>query len=178
MQKHKLWQFLKTLCIRFFEDQCPTRAASLAFTTLLSVVPLIIFIFYMLSFFPDLQQSGKEIEQFILNNFVASSANTIAHHLQIFTDNIHALSWINISALAFISILLIFNIIGSLNDIWHVSLKKDFGLSFFVNVIILFIAPIIFGFLLLFSAFLMSLPLLSRIVDVQFIAKPTMLIFP
>lgn len=178
---HPLSRFFKTLFYRFFEDQCAMRAASLTFTTLLSIVPLLIFIFYLLSFFPQLQNSGQAIEQFILQNFVASSAKVIAAAMQDFITHIHILSWMNIISLAFISLLLIFNIVDAVNGVWRVKnikMKHYLAFSFILYFIIIIIAPIVFAVLLLLSSYIASLPLLSNIVNINFVHKPFLFIAP
>ena len=171
-------QFVKAFAVRFINDSVSTRAASLTYTTLLSLVPLVIFIFYILSFFPALQTAGLQIEHFILNNFIASSANVITEHLQSFVKKMQTTSWINITALAIISVLLIFNIVLSVDAVWHVPFQKDFGFKFLLNVVMLFVAPIVFAFLLLLSSFLMSLPMLDHIAHLLPTQKiPTILPF-
>lgn len=173
-----LLHFLKVLTVRFFDDACPTRAASLAFTTLLSIVPLVIFIFYILSFFPALQATGKQVEQFIVHNFVASSATIISQQLQNFVSQVHVLSWTTISSLAFFALLLIFNIVAAVNGVWHVTFHRDSVISFFFYFIIIIVAPIVFAVLLLFSSYLTTLPLLSHFVEIDVVRKPLISISP
>jgi membrane protein len=170
--------FFKQLTHRFFEDRCLTYAASLTFTTLLSLVPLMMFIFYILSFFPTLKVAGQQIEQFVFHNFVASSANTISQQLQIFLNNVSVLSWWNVSALFFFAIMLVFSMVDAVNNVWHATLKRDFAFSFVVYIILLFIAPIVFAILLLITSYLTSLPFLSDVMNVTMIKKPAFFIFP
>ena len=173
--------FFKQLYSRFFEDQCAMRAASLTFTTLLSIVPLLIFIFYLLSFFPHLQVAGQEIEQFILQNFVASSAKTIAGVIQDFLMHTHVLSWLNMLSLASIALLLIFNIVDTMNGVWHVKLikiKNYLAFSFILYLIIIVISPILFALLLLLSSYLASLQLLSDVLQINIVHKPVVWAMP
>lgn len=174
----KLLKFSKTFLDRFFSDRCLTYAASLTFTTLLSLVPLMMFIFYILSFFPALKVAGQQIEQFVFHNFVASSANTISQQLQTFLNNVGIMSWWNVSALFFFAIMLVFSMVDAMNNVWHATLKKDFALSFVVYIILLFIAPIVFAILILITSYLTSLPFLSDVVNVAMIKKPAFFIFP
>ncbi|OGT42468.1 MAG: hypothetical protein A3F13_02010 [Gammaproteobacteria bacterium RIFCSPHIGHO2_12_FULL_40_19] len=167
----KLGRFLKILCIRFMSDLCPMRAASLTFTTLLSVVPLLMFVFYVLSFFPLLHNPGKALETFILNHFVASSAIEIMHQLQSFVINLQAMSWRNIATLLFIAMLMIFNMVDAVNGIWHVTFHRNSVLSFIFYFITLCIAPIFFTILLLISSYLTSLPLLSHVVEIDIVRQ-------
>ncbi len=174
----KLGRFLKTLTIRFFADQGPMRAASLTFTTLLSIVPLVIFTFYILSFFPVLQHPSKEIENFILHHFVASSATAIMEELQSFVTNMHVISWGNVIALVSIAIIMLFNIISAVNGVWHVKMHRDSAISFTLYLITLIILPIIFAILLLISSYITSLPFLSQVVEIDIVRKPFISLSP
>ncbi len=174
----KLSRFLKILTTRFFKDLCPTRAASLTFITLLSIVPLAIFIFYILSFFPALQTTSKQIELFVLNNFTASSAAFLEKQLQDFSSHAHTLSWTMVCSLALITLLMIFNIVDAVNGVWHVRMRRESALLFIVYLIILFIVPIGFAILLLLSSYLTSMPLLSHFVAIDFLKKPFTFLLP
>lgn len=170
--------FFKQFCNRFFQDRCLTYAASLAFTTLLSLVPLMIFIFYILSFFPALKIAGQQIEQFVFQNFVAGAASAIALQLQTFLNHVGVMSWWNVSALFFFAVMLVFSMVDAVNNVWHTTLKKDFALSFFIYIILLFIAPIIFTILIVASSYLTSMPFLVDMMKVAVIQRPLFFIFP
>ena len=170
--------FLKTLATRFFVDLCPMRAASLTFTTLLSIVPLVIFTFYLLSFFPQFANSGHQIEQFILNNFVASSATAISNALQSFVSQTQVFSWTTVLSLVFFVLIMIYNIVGTVNGVWHVRMEKHFALSFLLYLLMIFIAPILFAILLLVSSYITSLPLLSHVVEIDIVRKPFISVSP
>lgn len=175
---HQFTLFLKTLWQRFFSDLCLMRAASLTFTTLLSIVPLVIFVFHILSFFPSLQHAGKEMEYFIVRNFVANSAVVVMQQLQNFVTNIKAVSVANLVALIVIVMLMIFNMVDAINGVWHVKMNRGSALSFFFYLITLFVAPIFFAILLLISSYLTSLPLLSHLVEIDVLRKPILSLFP
>lgn len=174
----KLFRFLKILTVRFFEDLCPMRAASLTFTTLLSIVPLVIFAFYMLSFFPQLQVAGERVEHFILQNFVANSAQIISAQLQQFVSQVRVLSWTTVVSLIFFALLLIYNVVDAINGVWHVTFHRDSVFSFIVYFMVILIAPIVFAILLLFSSYLTTLPLLAQFVDINLLRKPFIALSP
>src|SRR3990167_9199923 len=174
----KLFNFLKILTQRFFSDLCMMRAASLTFTTLLSIVPLVIFTFYIFSFFPALQSAGQSVEIFLLHNFVASSANTISQQLQNFVSQTKTLSWTTIISLISIALLMIYNIVDTVNGVWHVSMHRDSVFSFIIYLIILCVAPIVFAILLLLSSYLTSLPFLSHFVEIDVVRRPFISISP
>lgn len=170
--------FFTCLYDRFLDRSCTSKAANLAYTTLLTIVPFMLVTFYVLSFFPSLQNAGKQIEGFILNNFVASSASLIQKELQIFLRYSVALSWASILSLGLVSVLLIYNMVAAVNDIWEVKFHWSFALSSLFYFFLLLISPIIFGVLLLFSSYLSSLPVLYHLVQIDIVRKPFMSIFP
>lgn len=175
----RIVRFFCVFTRRFFQDLVATRAASLAFTTLLSIVPLIIFIFYILSFFPALQQAGQQLENFVITHFIANSANAILQQLHLFVSkDVHTISWINIVALAFVGLLMIFNIVDAVNGVWHVKMTGFSALSLIFYWIILIIAPLVFAVLLLFSPYLFSLPFFAHFNETAFIHQYTLFFFP
>lgn len=169
---------LKTLYDRFFEDHCPSRAASLAYTTLLSIVPLIMVSVYILSWVPAFKGVGPEVQKFILQNFVAGSANVISVYLNDFIGHLRELSMTNIGFLGVVSILLIYNMVGAFNEIWHVRMETHFAIAFAIYLLVLLITPILFAILLLvisyFSSF--NMPVVHQLT--AWITTPIAQVFP
>ncbi|MDP1573571.1 MAG: YihY family inner membrane protein [Coxiellaceae bacterium] len=174
----KINSFFRVFIRRFFEDLVAVRAASLAFTTLLSIVPLFIFIFYLLSFFPTLTAAGNQLEKLIVTHFVANSAHAILDQLRAFLANVQHLSWLNMVALAFTSWLLIFNMVDAVNGVWHVKMTKFSALALIFYWIVLSVLPIIFALLLLASSYLMSLPIVSIVEKTSFVQALLLIVLP
>ena len=112
--------------IAFFANDCANRAASLAYTTLLSLVPIVMLSFWILSLFPAFAGTGQVLQQFVVNNFVAHSAQIISEQLSHFLEQIKVLSWSSLVALAVVSILMIYDMVSAFNSIWHVELRRPF----------------------------------------------------
>ncbi len=173
-----LGRFLAYIYQRFDEDGCSYMAASLAYSTLLSLVPLTMVSVLILSHFPIFQGTTQTIQQFILQNFVATSANVISEQLSKFIASIQVLSWTNILMLIVVSVLMMYNMVCAFNRIWQVKVQRHLALSFIIYVGILLITPIFFGVLLLISSYLASLPLISGTTADIFIKKPLLIILP
>ncbi len=171
-------RFFVCLYHQFFDHHCPSRAAALAYTTLLSIIPLMLFIFYILSFVPQLQGTAHQIEQFILNNFVASSASAISKQLQVFATHIQVLSWTNITSLGVISVLLVYNMVEAVNEVWQVKMQMSLALSFLLYLLFILLVPVVFSLILMLTSYLTTLPFLSDAVKIALFKKPTLLIFP
>ncbi len=163
---------------RYLEDHCANRAAALAYTTLLSLVPMMMIGFSVLSVFPVFKGVGDNVQNFILTNFVAGSANIISKHLQSFLQQLRVLSWTNIISLAVVSILMIYNMVRAFNAIWHASLRRHLALSFVIYLVILLITPIIFGILLVLTSYLASLPLIAGTKLKAWFEQPLLVIMP
>lgn len=170
--------FTALLFKRFIDNSCSTYAASLAYTTLLSIVPLLLFVFHVLSYFPALSEAGHRIEQFIVQNFVASSATEISKALQSFVENMHVFSLPSVISLAIISLILIFNIVSAINTVWGVTIKKYLAFSFILYFIFVLIAPILLANLLLMTAYFTSLPIFSHVMHDTFISQPLFFALP
>lgn len=160
---------------RFFENDCANRAASLSYSTLLSLVPLVIVGFWILSLFPAFAGTGSAMQQFVFQNFVAHSAEVISDQLSHFLEQTRKLSWSNLLALALISVLLIYDMASAFNSIWKIKIREHFALSFVFYALVLLLAPIFFGLTMVVGAYLIHLPLFE---EVTYLEKPLFHLFP
>ena len=163
------YQSLAALFIRFNDEGYSSLAASLAYSTLLSLVPLMLISFYILSFFPTFKGTGLLLQDFILKNFVAASASVISNHLMQFLQQLQILTLTNLLAFAFVSVLLIYNMVHAFNRVWKVRMRYYYGLSFVMYSLVLLLTPIFFGSLMLLSSYLQESAL---------IREPLLLILP
>lgn len=148
MSQH-LWQTLLYLRRRFIDEGFTYRAASLAYTTLLGLVPLTIIGFEILSLFPIFKGVGEQLQAIILNNFVAAAAATISVHLEIFLDHASALSWANLIILVVVGLLMMYNVNQAFNAVWRVRRRIYLSFSFVIYLLVLLLTPIVLGLLLI-----------------------------
>lgn len=128
------------------------RAASLAYATLLAIVPLAIVTFSVLAFFPYFKGAETELQNLILQNFVAESASIISIHLNQFTAHVHDLSKINIIFLIILDILMLYNIQKAFNSVWRARPKLNVSIAFLIYFVVLLVSPIFFGALLVLGS--------------------------
>lgn len=169
---------ISTLYHRFFENRCPSRAASLAYTTLLSLVPLVMVGFYILSWFPVFKNIEPGLQKFILSNFVADSASVVSQYLNEFVAHISDLSMMNIGFLGIVSILLIYNMVGAFNEIWHVRMQTHFAIAFGIYLLVLLFTPLLFGILIVVISYFSSLPFIQSQGGMAFIRTPLLMVLP
>lgn len=163
--------FIKEVWRNFVEDGCLYRASSLAFTSLLGLVPLMAVGIFILSFFPQVQFIGAKVQTFIFHNLVASSGQTLEKYVELFSSQVRHMSWIGICALFIVVALLMFSIEGVFNKIWKI--PKRPGKYAFIRAmarqwLMLFTIPFLLGLSLALSSYLATLKILrSTIIHVD-----------
>jgi len=133
---------------------------------------------YILSWVPMFKDVGPEIQKFILSHFVTDSANTISYYLNNFLGHLRDLSLVNIGFLGIVSILLIYNMVGAFNEIWHVHAKTHFAITLGIYLLVLLLAPLLFALLLVILSYFLSLPFIISLKSTHFIEKPIILALP
>lgn len=148
---------------QFVDDACFTRAAALAYTSLLALVPLMTVSLALLSAFPVFQDVAQQIQNFVFSNFVAGSADIVQHHIQSFTQSARQLSPTGFFFLIVTAIMMIFNMETDFNAIWRVK-KRRHGISaFLIYWAVLTLLPIFVGVGLALSANVGAIPLVAEI---------------
>lgn len=163
---------------RFLDDGISYRAASLAYTTLLAIVPLMIVVFTVLSAFPFFTGVAEKIQQIVLNNFVAGSAQVISKQLNDFLTHVGKLSWLNLSFLFVVGVLMMYNIQCAFDAIWRSERHFRWSLSFLVYFLVLLLSPLVLGALVVLGVFVSKLPWVENFITVSYIHKPLLSVFP
>ncbi|MFQ6079340.1 MAG: YihY/virulence factor BrkB family protein, partial [Thermodesulfobacteriota bacterium] len=114
----------------FVKDNCLQTAASLAYTTLLSLVPLAAISLAILSRFKFAQENSQEtiqnfLIQYLLPTATASFQQVIMENIQKFARNTAALSIIGGLFLAVTAVALLNTVEGSFNAIWRVTERRS-----------------------------------------------------
>lgn len=68
-----LWPFVLYLYRRFTDDRCLVTATALSYTTLLSLVPLLVVVFSIVSAFPVFEAAIGTMQDFIFRNFLPAA---------------------------------------------------------------------------------------------------------
>ena len=114
---------------RFYWDDCFSRAAALAYTTLFALVPITAIGLSMFQRFGIQQDKLSELLLTILKQVLPSVENAqlqdfhtqVLYNLQTFAGNVAALNSVSIGALVFSGIALLNTIESALNIIWRVT---------------------------------------------------------
>ena len=150
------YRYLAFLWCRCQQDNIKVPAGHLAYVTLLSLVPFLAVIFYMLSAFPMFSELNRIIEDLIYNNFVPTSGDAIKVHMSGFIENTKKMSMMGIASLIVIALLLISTIDQTINRIWRCTNKRSLVQAFTIYWTILSLGPIIIGGSIALSSYLFA----------------------
>ncbi len=158
----RLSVFLGAMLRRFIGHGGLERAGSLAYTTLLSLVPLMTVMFAIMSAFPVADRLDEVVQNFIFDNFVPASGEVIHQHLTEFMDKASNLSGVGFIALLVVALMMISTIDQTFNAIWDVQQKRSALNKFLVYWAVLSMGPLFVGASVLLSSYLISLPLVNE----------------
>jgi membrane protein len=156
----RLIPFLLLVRRRFKEDRCAQFAASLTYTTLLALVPIVTIALTVLSAFPVFTDLTTQLKVFILNNFVPLSAGKIISvYMQQFAQNAANLTALGIGLLAVTAFVLMLTIDHAFDVIWRVRRKRPLLHRFLIYWAALTLGPLLIGVSLSLTSYLVSLSL-------------------
>lgn len=131
----RAWRFLQALGLRFYLDGCLIHASALAYTTLLSLVPLMALMFAVLK---GLGTTAR-LEHWLLTQ-LGLSADVTERIIGFVADtNAGTLTSLGVVALLFTAISVLGNVEASLNHIWRVRTGRIWWrkLSDYMSVVLL-----------------------------------------
>ena len=161
-----LWlgYFIRYSVRQFYRHRGLQIAASLAYATLLSLVPLITVIFGMVKGMSTFESLGESIQSFAIKNFVPAFSDTVQEYLSGFSQKAAGLTATGIVVLIIIVLLLLATIENAFNVIWHVSKRRNTAARFMVYWAILTLGPFLVGAGLFITSYLFSL---SFVIDMN-----------
>ncbi len=157
-----LLTFLRRMLARFISHGGLERAGSLAYTTLLSLVPLMTVVFAILSAFPVADRVSEMVQNFIFQNFMPASGEVVHRYLLEFSQKASRLSGVGFLALLLVAIMLMSTIDNTFNAIWEVRRKRRPLNKFLVYWAVLSMGPLLVGASVLATSYLVSLPMVSE----------------
>lgn len=150
-------QIIRFAFLRLFREKYTYRASALAFTTLLTLVPLVSVIVALIARFPIFTKLTDLARGYIFSNFLPTSSNTIQLYFERFVDQASKLPTFGLVFLFFTVMALIITVEHTLNEIWQVPKRKQKISAFALYWIILLVAPLFIGLSVLISSYLFSL---------------------
>lgn len=140
---------LKALAVHvwrhFKEDRCFEEAASLGYTSLLSMVPLLAVVFGVVAAFPVFDQLAEKLQSFIFENFVPAAGNQVQAYISNFLQSATGLTVPGTLMLIVTALLLMLRIEKAFNRIWRVATPRTFGNRLVMYWAVLTLGPLTIG---------------------------------
>ena len=141
----KFLLFLKHLFIKFYKDRCLIRAAGMAYSSLLALVPLSALVFSLLTAFGVFDKLKASIQNLVFQQLLPTRQNDIIQYINIFIENTKALGVVGLLLFTITSVFLISNIQGNFNDLWNAERKRNFFSQFSVYISVILISTLLIG---------------------------------
>lgn len=153
----ELLSFLRFLARRFGEDRCIQIAASLTYTTLLSLVPLVVIALMVMSAFPAFTDLMTQLKIFLLTNMVPEAAGKIITvYMHQFSEKAMRLTAAGIAALGVTALMLMLTIEHAFNLIWRVRTPRPLLQRILTYWAVLTLGPLSIGASLSLTSYLVS----------------------
>jgi len=129
----------------FGEDRLFDEAASLSYTSLLSMVPLLAVVFGVASAFPVFQEWGEQLQTFVFTNFVPASGDQIQAYLAGFLESVGKLTLTGTLVLIITALFLMVRIERAFNLIWRVPTARSIRNRVVMYWAVLTLGPMVLG---------------------------------
>ena len=160
--QQRWFQFLRFLTRHFFEDNCQQKAASLTYTTMLSIVPMLTVLLMILSSVPALASVRAQIYEVIYSNLLPQSSLQVSKYINSFAEKSSNLTIIGAMILFVTTIMTLTTIERAFNQIWRVEDRSGSFKSILRYWTIVTLGPLVLGTAFLASSAVQSLSFLNR----------------
>lgn len=148
---------LHTLRLRFIEDRLGLTASSLAFTTLMAIVPLFTVMLALFTAFPIFWRFRMALENYLIKSLVPDTiAKPVITALTQFAGKAGKLGSLGLLGLLVTSVMLLLTIDRTLNAIWRVRQRRSLTQRVMVYWAALTLGPLVLGVSLTASSYALS----------------------
>jgi len=116
--------FVAYVARRFIDDQGLQTAASLTYTSLLGLVPIIAVFLAILNAFPAFGELREDVKDAIMAPFDPAASETVREHLNAFLENTRRLGVVGALGIGATAVLMLNTIEKTLNRVWRVSERR------------------------------------------------------
>ncbi len=147
------YRFVRYSLLRYHDDGCLRVAASLSYSCLLALVPLMAIGLGLLSLFPTFETLRNDIQDYITQYFLPDAGLQIQDQLVNFIDNARQTTGLGLVALGVTALLLLSTISGAFNDIWRVTRPRPLFIRMVIYWAVLTLGPLLVGASLSISSY-------------------------
>jgi membrane protein len=154
----EFYRFVTFALRRWSEDRCPQMAGSLAFTTLLAMVPMFALVVAALSRTPWFEDLLVQLKVFLLLNLVPEIAHrVITVYMEEFAANAGRLTWLGIGVVFLTAIVTMFLVDRQIHAIWREPPSRKLWVAIVAYAAVLFVGPLLIAISVSLTTYLMAL---------------------
>ena len=161
-------EVVKNIFKQFIDDRCPQIAAALAYTTLLTLIPLTVLIYKVYGAAFVNPALSLKTQTFIFESLSPSMAKEVQQYLLDGAIQGGSLGLFGIFTLLISVIIMMYTIDTALNSIWKIHSPGYLVRRIFVYLALLIFGPLAISFSLFASTYLASLPLIVSLFGESF----------
>lgn len=156
------WRFLRALVREYEETGCDDSAATLTYTTLFAVVPVLTVAWAILRSLPQLGGLAADLDRMIFTNLVPASGEQVRAYIAGFSEQAANLTGIGVAFLAVTAIMMLLTIERRINAVWRLHRERSLLSSLLVYWALLTLGPVLLGAGIATSSFLISAEFLGN----------------
>ncbi|MFA5370869.1 MAG: YihY family inner membrane protein [Sideroxydans sp.] len=150
--------FLRFVLVRLRQDRCAEMAASLTFTTLLSLVPLLTIMLTVFSAFPVFADLSASLKSFVLSNLLPETGGRlISGYMEQFAESASRLTAVGIAFLGVTAMWMMLTIDNAFHRIFRASRQRNLLQRVLVYWAVITLAPLLVGASLSLTSWLAGL---------------------
>ena len=136
--------FVLRVLRRFIEENFDQLSASLAFTTLLSLVPLVAVVLGVMSLFPVFYEMVEQLDHFVVRALLPErSAEMIIAHILEFSQKATNFTLAGLAALIGTILFLLVSVERAFNHVWRVREDRPWWKKLRLSIVVLILWPIV-----------------------------------
>jgi membrane protein len=150
-------RFMDRIFCRFTDEDFAQTSASLAFTTLLSIVPLVAVVLGVMSSLPSFLSMVDQLDQVMRNMLPERSAGMIVGYVLDFSQKALNVTVVGLLALAVTALALLRTIERAFNKAWKATRKRAWWQSIGLYVMLILLWPLAIAYVVAAVSFAVSL---------------------
>lgn len=154
--------FAAFLVQNFEDDRCREKAASLTYTTMLAIVPIITVIVVSLSSIPALADVKSQIQSLIYKNLLPQTGFQVSQYINEFAEKSSNLTAIGVLILFATTWMMIVKIEDAFNRVWHVEEVRGALQSLPRYWVLMTLGPMVLGIVFAASSTITSVSFLNQ----------------
>jgi len=136
--------FLRDFLGDLFDDKIGHYASSLSWSTLFSIIPLLVILLWVFTTLPIFDSVHSQIETLIFANLMPTDSKEVMSYINTFMENSHQLGYVGVLYVTFAAVMFFKNYDYIVNDIFNIPNRSILS-AFKTYILLIIIIPLIMG---------------------------------